>query len=63
MSSGVLRRGSQAKKNEFGEVESKLREKKESKKLSIEFQDVPKEAPSHDPRSLPRDAEVLQGWG
>ena len=48
------------RKKELEGAESKLREKKDSKKLTREFQEAPKAAPSHDPLSLPSDAELLQ---
>ena len=50
------------RKKEFEGAESKLREKKDSKKLSRDLQEAPKESPSHDQLSLPRDSE-LPRWG
>ena len=58
MSSDLLRKALKLRRKELEGAESKLREKKESKKLSREFQEAPEEVPSHDPPSLPRDSEL-----
>ena len=51
------------RKKELEGAESKLREKKDSKKLSRELPEAPEEAPSHDPLILPSDSELLHSCG
>ena len=50
------------REKQFERAESKLREKKESKKLSREPQDVPEEAPSHDPLTLSSGSDLPRSY-
>ena len=49
------------RKKELEGAESKLREKKDSKKLSRELQEAPKELEKHDPLSLSTDYKLPRG--
>merc|ERR1712159_338096 len=62
VSSDLLRRSSTAKKKELEGVESKLREKKESKKRSREVQGAPEDLQSHDPLSLCSDSDLPRSY-
>ena len=63
-SSDLLRRGSEAKrKKEFEGAESKLGEKKKSKKRPRDVQEAPKELQSHDPLSLCSDSDLPRSYG